>query len=351
MVTAIAATAIVIAVSTWLVGTSQLYDSPSARGWQWDLAVGNVNFLIDQETLDFVTNSPLVAASTAISYGQATLNGASTEVLAFDPAGSAPPATLSGRLPITPSEIALGAALMRDLNVAIGDSVTFSLEGSEFVSQPAHGGQLTMTIVGESVSPVFGESDMADIGVVTLQAIADANGDPTPRLVMVDVAGPDIAANINALIAPLSEEVQSDSIPARIVNLHRVRSLPNAGRGLAAALGLIAIAATILAPARANRRKLAVLCALGLDRKGRRTVSVWHGLFTATAVLLVGVPLGLVLGAAWWRNVSADLGVHNTIPWAAGAVTVTIASALAGSVVAAWLAVRRVSVARTLRGE
>ncbi|MCE9623431.1 MAG: hypothetical protein K8R99_13915 [Actinomycetia bacterium] len=351
LATGVAATAIVIAVSAWLAGTNHLYNSPSARGWQWDVAVGNVNFPLDDATLDAVTNSPLVAAATSIGYGQATLNGLSTEVLAFDPAGDAPPETLRGRLPITPSEIALGAALLRKLDVAIGDSVTLSLADSEFVVPPSVGGELTLTVVGESVSPVFGESDIADIGVVTFQAIADANGNAAPCLVMVDVAGPDVTANLDALLAPLSEEVHSDVVPARVVNLHGVRSLPDLGRSLAGVLGLIAIAATLVTPARTNRKKLAVLSALGLDRKGRRLVASWQGLFTATAVLLMGIPLGLGLGAAWWRDVTADLGVRNTFPWATGAMTVTVVAALLGAIAAALFAVRRVSVASTLRGE
>lgn len=351
IITAIAATAIVIGVSTWLAGTANLYDTPSARGWVWDLEIGNVNFPLDDATLDAVPNSPLVSASTGISYGQAAFNGVSAEVLAFDPEGTAPLQTLRGRLPITDSEVALGAGLMRKLDVAIGDSVVFSLSESEFVEPPAVGGDIPLTVVGESVSPVFGESDIADIGVVTLQAIAAANGNAAPSMIMVDVIGPDVSANIDALIAPLSEEVHSDRIPARIVNLQRVRSLPNVGRSLAVALGLIAIAATLLAPARANRRKLAVLSALGLDRRGRRIVVTWQGVFTAAVVLVIGIPIGLVVGATWWRSVTDDLGVTNAVAWPTSAVTITIVSAAVGAIVAALIAVRHVSVARTLRGE
>lgn len=72
---AVVATAVVVAVSMWIIGTQRLYDDPSSRGWLWNVAIGNVNFSIGPATFEAVRHSPLVAKATAVSYGQATLNG------------------------------------------------------------------------------------------------------------------------------------------------------------------------------------------------------------------------------------------------------------------------------------
>jgi hypothetical protein len=339
----------------WIIGTQRLYDKPSSRGWVWDVAIGNVNFALDPATAQAVQHSPLVNRSTAVSYGQATLNGRSAEVLAFDLAGTAPPDIARGRLPASPTEAALGAGLMRSMHLGLGSTVTLSLDGSEFTDDNSPASTpVNLTVVGESISPVFGESDVADVGLVSLDAIAMAGGDPSPRIVLTDVVGPDRAASVDELVAQHSEEVHTDVIPARIVNLRRVRAVPLAGVALAATIGAVALIATVLASGRANRRTLVVLSALGLERSSTRRALGWQGLVAAACVLVLALPIGLMTDVTWWRRVRDDLGVTAGVPVA---VPVLIASAVilvTAGVVAAFgaaLATRRATVAAALRTE
>lgn len=351
---AVVTIAVVVAVSMWTIGTQRLYDEPSSRGWLWDIAIGNVNFSIDPATAEAVQHSPLVAKATAVSYGQATLNGLSTEVLAFDLAGTAPPDIVQGRLPASPTEAALGAGLMRSLHVRLGGTVTLSLDGSEFIDDSSQTTPVQLTVVGESVSPVFGESDVADVGLVPLDAIAMAGGDASPRIMFTDVVGPDRAASVAQLIADYSEEVHSDVIPARIVNLRRVRVVPIAGAVLAAVMAIVALVATTFAARRWNRRTFVVLIALGLDRAGRMRVLGWQGVVAAGCVLLLGLPIGLLANAAWWRAVSEGLGVRVLTPVSATLLIGTIAIVVIAGLAAAFAAARashRTSVAGALRAE
>ncbi|MEA3183926.1 MAG: putative transport system permease protein [Ilumatobacteraceae bacterium] len=351
----VVATAAAIAVSMWLVGTQRLYDDPASRGWLWDVAIGNVNFPLDPATAQGLQHNPLVGRSTAVNYGQATLNGQSTEVLAFDLTGTAPPDIVRGRLPASPTEAALGAGLMRTLHVGLGGSVTLSVDGSEFTGDKATTTTpVKLTVVGESISPVFGESDVADVALVPLDAISNAGGDGSPRIVLIDVVGSNRAAVVSQLIAEHSEEVHSDVIPSRIVNLRRVRAVPVAGVALAAVVGVVALAATVLAAGRSNRRMLVVLRALGLERSGTRRAVGWQGVVAAAFVLMVGLPIGLLADAAWWRRVSDGLGVRENVPVAWPLLIAAVGIVVVAGVSSAFAAARptlRSTVAEPLRSE
>lgn len=346
----------VVAVGMWLDGTQHLYATPAARGWVWDIAIGNVNFPLDPSAAAKVTGSPLVSSATGIAYGQATIDNASVEVLGYDPNGTAPPQLVRGRLPVSPNEAALGAGLMRRFHVGIGGTITLSAAGSEFVdnasSPDLH--DVTLNVVGETAAPPFGESDIADIAVVPLSAIAATGGDAAPRLVLANVVGPNRAASIEKLIAPLTEEVHNDIISAQVVNTQRVRRLPLLGLLLAAAIGLIVLVATTIAASRSNRRSLAVLHSIGLDRATTRRIVTWQGAITALVAIAIGISLGAAAGTLWWRNVADSLGVRDVIPFAPVAFAVSLAAIAAVAVTTAqWTGRqrRRVTIAEALRTE
>jgi hypothetical protein len=338
---AVVAFAAAIAVGAWLTGTARLYDTPAARGWVWDVSIGNVNFPLDPQTATSLTTDSRVKAATGVRYGQATLDGFSTEVLAFDLAGTAPPKIIRGRLPASPTEAALGEGLLRTLHHHIGDTVTLSLEGSEFVDQTSHPVPVTLTIVGESVSPVMGESDLADVAVIPLDAIAMGGADSAPQLILMDVRGKDRRAVAASIAADHTEEVQTDLIPSRIVNLHRVRAVPFAGLLLALLLTLVTLGATTYAASTSSRKLILVLSALGVDSRSKRMLVTWQGLIAAAAVLTVGLPLGLLADLMWWRRQITDLGLRAGVPAPAGLLVLLAASIVAGALAFAHLAARR----------
>ena len=75
--------------------------------------------------------------------------------------------------------------------------------------------------------------------------------------------GPDPAATAATLAHDYTAELQADIIPARVVNLHRVRLLPVMAIVLAAALGVLLLAYTLAIGVRVGRRDYVVLRALG----------------------------------------------------------------------------------------
>jgi len=139
----------------------------------------------------------------------------------------------------------------------------------------------------------------------------------------------------------------------RIVNLHRVRTLPLLGGLLAALFGTVLLAYTLAVAVRRRLRQLGVLRALGMSARRVGRVLVWQGVALALTLALIGLPLGVALGAVVWRTFAHGLGVATRapIPWAIlllipGSVVVGVLAA----VVPAWRA-RRQRVSELLRVE
>jgi hypothetical protein len=310
------ALAVVVALGVFLAGIDHLYTNPAAHGWPWDAVIGNVNFTMSKARESAILHDPRVDTATRARYGQATVGGRSTEVLAYDPGGGAPPALLSGRLPTHADEIAPGAKLLEELHAHVGDRVNLSVADSEFASDSSRPVDRELTIVGVSLPPVMGESELGEVAVVPLSAIRAAGGITAPQLVLAQVRGNPVDA-ARGLAHDYTPDVGLDNVPARIVNLHRVRSLPLLGALLAAVFGTVLLAYTLAVAVRRRIRHLGVLRALGMSGRRVGRVLVWQGVALALAIVVVGLPLGVVLGAVVWRTFAHGLGVapNATVPW------------------------------------
>lgn len=340
------------AVSAWVGGVDSLYGTPARHGWVWDAAIGNTNFPLLPETADRLAADARITEQTRAAFGQVTLGGVSSEVFAIDASGTAPPMIVDGRLPTGPHEVAIGTRMLHRLAVHVGDTVTMSLTNGEFdIGDPTP--DVKMTVVGTTVAPMFGESDVGDVSVVTLDAIRDAGGDPSLRFVMARFAGADRKGISAQLDKELTEDLLTDIIPARIVNMHGVRDVPLLGIAFAAVLGAIILAYVIVAGTRTHRRELAVLRAIGLENRRVRRVVLWQGALTAVVMVAIGLPLSLVAGSVLWRRVASDTGVPagSVEPRAIFLVApAALVVAVAASLVATFR-LRRSSVAEMLREE
>jgi hypothetical protein len=344
------AVAVVAAIGLYVAGVDRLYSVPTARGWAWDGAIGNVNFPLAGSTIARLEGDPRIEATPVARVCQASVDGEVVEVLAVRPDGTAPPVLRSGRLPASASEIALGTRLGRTLAVGVGDLVTFSVAGGECEGDdPA---EVELTVVGVAVPPVLGETDIGHGAVVSLEAIAAAGGDDQPQLAMVRFSGDDPAAVGASLDRDLSEEILTDSIPAEVANLYRVRPLPLIGVALAGILGTIVLAYTLTVGQRGQLRDIAVMRSLGLSPRQLRRVMTWQGVVLVGTMMLVGLPLGMLAGRMIWRRFAEGLGVDAgpVTPWVLLMVPLGVAVAIIVTRAAARRA-RWESVASLLRAE
>ena len=142
--------------------------------------------------------------------------------------------------------------------------------------------------------------------------------------------------------------------PADVQSLERIRRLPLV---LCAVLvGLIA--ATVVhalgTAVRRRRRDLAVLNVLGASRRALRSIALFQALTVAALAVVVGLPLGVVVGRVAWSAIAEAYGTaaEPVVPVVAlglVATTVVAVAAFAGLVPAARGIRRRL--AETLRVE
>jgi len=81
---------------------------------------------------------------------------------------------------------------------------------------------------------------------------------------------------------------------------------------LAVIIGLLAGAAMIhelVSSVRSGRRQIGVLKTLGFTRRQVIGTVAWHASMLAGAALLVGVPLGVVIGRRVWTAIVDNLGL------------------------------------------
>ena len=103
-------------------------------------------------------------------------------------------------------------------------------------------------------------------------------------------------------------------VPSRSVQtLSGLTVLPVALAVTVCLLGIAAAANGSISSVRRRRRELAMLKVLGMHRGQVRQVVRWQALAWAAVALVVGVPVGVLLGAAGWREVVRSLGLSGPL--------------------------------------
>ena len=131
----------------------------------------------------------------------------------------------------------------------------------------------------------------------------------------------------------------SDLIP-RVVSLHRVRALPILGILFAGVFGTVVLAYVLAIGVRTRMRDLAVLRALGLPVRRLTSILTWQALMLATAMLVIGLPIGVLIGSVVWRSLGGDFGVA-TEPVAPPLLAILLPAVLLVAIVATLAPARR----------
>ena len=302
------------------------------------------------ESIDMYDRAlPLLAANREVAllaglhvtFGVSSGSDHELTALAYDVRrGRLPMSVVRGRVATGLDEVALGPATLDALHKHIGDRV--ELRGRRGVH--------TYSIVG---SVLFPEGDFShDEGVaLTTRAAAPVIGYARGQAALHQIAyawtpGTDERAADRHLVAEgLCPLHAADQIrPASVTNLGQVEALP---RYLGYSLLLMALATVTQAMSTNVKRRskeLSILRSLGMRRRSARGVIEWQALCMLVIALLVGVPLGLVLGRRIWLPIAnaARVVVVTVEPawWIAGALFSTVIVTLTLALGASWRATR-----------
>jgi predicted lysophospholipase L1 biosynthesis ABC-type transport system permease subunit len=217
---------------------------------------------------------------------------------------------------------------MRDLDVDVGD--TLDASGKH--------GVVTLRVVGQALfPPLGGELLLADSAWFTPEGLERVS--PAAVDFVQYVVG---QADAEAAMRHGFDVEQPRGTD--LDQLADIDTLPLALAAFVGTVGAIALAHVLVASVRRRRGDLAVLRALGVTQRDSRSIVRWQALTAVVLGAVLGVPLGVIAGAAAWRFEANRLGIASDIAFPitglAVALTATLVVALACTAVPAHRAAR-----------
>jgi ABC-type lipoprotein release transport system permease subunit len=283
--------------------------SPERQGWTWNATAVPDTGADAAAALSGALEHDRVEAVAVVDHIDVTLGDRATEAIAIDPRrGHIDLQFVRGRPPRADDEVALGAKTLRRAGVDVGDTITAS----------AAEGPVELRVVGQPVfPPLAGELRTADAALFTTEGLFRA--EPAAQ----DATSYVIARADTDAARGLGFDVTQERA-LELDQLAELERLPVVLAVVVAGVGVAALAHVLFASVRARRPDLAVLRALGMTTRGNRSVLHWHGYVDVALGVLVGLPVGLFLGALAWRFQAERLGIAPDIglplSWLAGAV-------------------------------
>ncbi|MEO8697742.1 MAG: FtsX-like permease family protein [Acidimicrobiales bacterium] len=286
-------------VASGVVGLSltHLVDQRDRWGENYDQLFGNPFVPTENDIVTPVIDNPDIVGLAAANIGSLTINGHDTATLAYETVkGAQRPTALEGRAPTALDEIGLGAEVARRLGVHLGDHVE--------AAGPA-GETRDLRVVGIVVTP----DSAGDGAAMTFAGYAALSPTATKNILLVtfrDGAPADAADKVaEANFSPPGTLIKPTSVRA----LERVTAAPFLLGSVLAVLLIATCAYLLAASVRARGHDLAVLRALGSDSHQLRAIVHWQSTLVTAVVLLVGVPIGIVLGRSIVDLLTDALGI------------------------------------------
>ena len=312
----IAAVALIVGVVTWSTAAHHVAAAPSLWGATWDATVGfdetqaESNFAsaddlwpqIDRLGRQLAGRPDLVEHLATDQVGTITIDGVQLEADVIDDRlGAVWPAVVRGRAPRGQDEIDAGRGVASRAGWQLGDQL--------------HSDHGAVRLVGNVVVPNFGTGEFGQTLVMSQDALDRLGGFDlrNSSYLLIDLAPGVDAGQLRqaldsrfTLIEPL--------MPSPVFG---VRSIGAVDRALLAFIAIVAIAALIQglrSATRQRRRDHAVLRALGASRGLIARTIGWHMIYVAGLTLVVGIPVGWVLGRFVWNRTATGMGVVVRYP-------------------------------------
>jgi hypothetical protein len=316
-----------------------MLDSPRLYGWNWSVKSGAPALPdVSAALLPAFSHDPVIAAFASGTITQAELGLERVDVMGMQQRqGHVAPTVIEGRLPRNAGEVMVGTRNLEHAGLKVGDIAVLRLGNT------ASG----LRIVGRGLFPEFGDAGGLGNGVyVTFHGLQRMLPEARENVFLLRYrSGTDASsetAHLRAALDPLPTRASGE--PREVQALSDVSGLPALLGGVLALLAAATLAHTLISSVRRRRRDLAMLRTMGFVRR-----QVWLSVFWQTATLVsialvIGIPLGALLGRFAWNVFAEDLGAiaEAQIAWRPFLVIVPAAFVLAGLVatVPAWLAGR-----------
>jgi hypothetical protein len=320
------ALAAIAGAMTFGVNLSRLVQTPRLYGQTWDITADAQFSVLRREELEAnLRKEPGAVGWTFGKYADLLIDGHAVPAIELEPGSGTTivPRVVAGHAPRDSGEVTLGAKTLHALHRTVGATVQVGdAEGGSAAVTPMH-------VVGRSVFPFFGRGSFTPaglgVGAQLLSATHTASSDSEqagPNFVLIKVDGGSAHARDVARIARdlvgtdlcgLDNQCQvtTASRPVDILNYARVRSTPVVLAIVLAVLGVLVVAYLLMASLRRRRRDYAILRTLGFTHRQIWSTVASQATTLVVFGLVVGIPLGLVLGRAAWSTFASNAGIPS----------------------------------------
>lgn len=352
-----AAVVVLVGALTFSASLDRLARDHERWGFGWDLMLDTTDAGTSAISRQLAANRDLGGVS-VLSSGFTFARGANG-IRAYgldDVRGPIGFALRSGVQPVGSDEVVVGPVTARKLRIHVGDT-------TQIVECPCNGtvvaAKMTRArVVGVALFPEDDDGNFTDaLGFSGAGFRHHVGSSDNTRMAVRIARGRSLSAVARDLGARYPGQLSRYSYPERpgeVENLTGLRRFPRVLAAFTALLGLAALTNVLVSSVRRRRRELATLRSLGLTpRQIGRCIS-WQGVSTTVVALVVGIPLGAVVGGRVWQAATRSVGVATDAsrPLLAiaslslAAIVVTIAVSLP----VGWRA-SRIQPAQTLRTE
>jgi FtsX-like permease family len=324
---AVVGAALVVAVLagalTFGASLGDMVERPARWGADFDLVLGQGGDALPEDVRTQLENDPDVAAVTLFGTIITTVDTDGFDVTGMLPVvGSTAPYVFDGRLAEGADEIVIGRVVARRLGVGVDDELE--------VIGPA--GPRTLRITGLAVLPsIEGGDGVGEGGLVTFDGIRrlDPSAAPTAAAIRLRPGvSPDVAAERLSANTGMAVDQGFDR-PSVIVNVARARAIPYLVAAVAGVLVLLNLAHHLILSTRRRHRDLAVLRALGADRRWVTGVVHWQASLFTIVVVALGAPIGIAAGRVVYRTFVNRVGAVDTVTLPFGFYALTLAGLVA----------------------
>lgn len=312
---------------------TRLLDTPTRFGQPWALNVGIDP--TDEPSVRALADDPRVASVDLVSYGEvdvAVPGRAVTQVTAIGLDGVDGPSNLvmlDGRGPAAGDEVAMAGETMGALGIALGNRVE--------LSGPC--GRRTVEVVGRGILPTFGLGDPGRGLMLSLEGFSTLCADQLSA--EIDrISGAALVLHDDADAAAVQTELEADGVfvdrrvvPIDVGALRGLRPVPAMIAAAVAVFGLVAVGHALVLAVRRRRRDLAVLRAIGLSPAGTRSIVRWQALTIAMVSIVIGLPLGIILGRTLWVTIATPINVLSDVDVPVGALAAVAVVVLSAALV------------------
>jgi ABC-type lipoprotein release transport system permease subunit len=310
-----AAISLVAVAASLVFGASldRLVTKPALSGWAWDTIMFPATASPKQLPVEanrlgeLLDKNPAVTAYSIGSFINGRIgDSGSLTIEAMEPRkGSIQPALIEGRQPVGLHEVALGTDTMHQEHASIGSTVTLVSEAGAF----------PMRVVGRIAIPnvFFSFSRPGQGAAVSVEAalrLSPTQGNPQGAFVSLKPE-----TNDRALLEQLQAELGDAVIEfprtqsAQLNTLNQVGQTPFILAGVLAVMAMATLAHVLITSIRRRRLDFAILKTLGFVRWQVSGTVAWQATTFGALALVIGIPLGVIVGR-WGWNVFADhLGV------------------------------------------